>query len=61
MGECVTSAVVQPCDPLHTDVQVLPDDHLASQLPPRMSRALQPFYESTYQEVHKANFERIVK
>ena len=59
MGDCVTSTVVQPCGALHTNVQVLPDEHFAFQRPPRMSRALEPSYVSTYQDVHKANFERL--
>lgn len=59
MGECVTRAVVQPCSAKDTDVHVLGDEHLADELPPPMPRALQPSYESTYQEVHKAQLERI--
>ena len=59
MGDCVTGAAVQPCGALHTDIHLLPDEHLASQQLPRMSRALEPSYESTYREVHKADFERL--
>jgi hypothetical protein len=59
MGECVTDAVVQSCAALHTDLHLILDGHLASQRPPRMSRGLEPSYESTYQEVHKADFERL--
>jgi hypothetical protein len=59
MGDCVTDAVVQSCGALHTHKYLPPDGHLASHQPPRMSPGLEPSYESTYQEVHKADFERL--
>jgi hypothetical protein len=59
MGECVVGAVVQPCGALQTDVHLLPNEHPPSQRPPCMPRALEPSYESTYKETHKAEFERL--
>ena len=59
MGECVCDALVQCSTALHTDAQLLPHDHVASQRPPRVPRGLEPSYESTYQEVHKADLERL--
>ena len=59
MGDCVTDAVVQSCGALHTDAHLIPDGHLVSPQPPHMSQSLVPSYESTYQEVHKADLERL--
>jgi len=59
MGECVTDAVAQSCGTLHTDLQLIPHGKFVSQRPPRMSNGLEPSYESAYQEVHKADFERL--
>ena len=59
MGDCVVHAVVKSCVALHNDVHLLVDGHPTSNQAHRTLRGLQPSYESTYQEVHKADFERL--
>jgi hypothetical protein len=54
MGDCVCDAVVEYSTALQTHAQLLEHEHVASQRPPR-----EPSYESTYQEVHKADLDRL--
>ena len=59
MGNCVTYAVVKSCVALHNNVHLLADGHPTSDQAHCTLHGLEPSYESTYQEVHKANFQRL--
>lgn len=59
MSDHVTDAVIQSCAELHSDLHLLPNGHPGSKRAHRMSRGLEPSYEFTYQEVHKADFEQL--
>ena len=60
MGNCVSHDVVKSCAALHSDGHILADGHPTSNQTQRTFRGLQPSYESTYQKVHKPNFEGLL-
>ena len=59
MGDCVAHAVVKSCVALHNDVHLLADGHPTSDQIHCTFCGLEPSYESTYQDVHKADFQRL--
>ena len=59
MDECVIHAVDKLGATLHSDVHLLADGHPTSNQAHCTLRGLELSYESTYQEVHKANFEQL--
>ena len=59
MGDYVTDAVVKSCVDLQRDLHLPPDGHPSFKPTHCLSHGLEPSYESTYQEVHKAKVERL--
>jgi hypothetical protein len=59
MGPSVTDAVVHSCQGLQTQMHSLQNGMLAEEQTHGLMQAMQPSYESTYQEVHKQDLERL--
>jgi hypothetical protein len=59
MGPSVTCAVVHSCDGLHTQLWSLPQLMHAAEQSHGLMHIVQPSYESTYQEVHNKELERL--
>ena len=57
MRDYVTDVVVKSCVASHNDVHLLADGHPTSNQAHCTFYGLEPSYKSTYQEVHKADFE----
>lgn len=59
MGSFATAAVVHNYAGLHTQSQVLHNGNHGSEQTHALMHAVQPTYESTYQQVHKQELERL--
>jgi hypothetical protein len=59
METFVTDVVVHSCDGLHTQLQCLQNTNHGAEQSHGLMQIVQPSYESTYQEVHKHDLERL--
>ena len=59
MGDCNDDAVVDSSAALHTDARLPPHEDVATQRPPPMPHCLDPSYQSTFLEAHKADLQRL--
>jgi hypothetical protein len=59
MGPTVTSAVVHSCHGMHTQLRNLENGVRGAEQSHALMQIVQPSYESTYQEVHSQDLERI--
>ena len=59
MGSSVTAAVVHCCSALHTQSNAVENGENAAEQTHAAMQGVQPTYESTYQEVHKHQLDRL--